>query len=243
MPADRFFFEGPFTDTFVLTGDECKHLSRVMRKGEGDRVEVINGQGELAHVEVTALTKHEAHLHVIEIVRGEEDPPLTLIQALPTKLSSLELILQKGTELGVTTFIVTLTSRGGWKQFSPNQLGRASHILITALKQCGRLTLPTLTFFSSLKEVPKQESPLFGDLRARAPSIREVELTSSPAIFIGPESGFTSEEIALLETDHGAMGVRLSKHILRTETAAIAAAALMARENGALRSHRGRSGE
>ena len=102
MPHDRFYIDAPLKGEVQLEGEEFHHLSRVMRKKEGDVVELLNGKNTLALATLTSISKHGATL----VVTQSEDkkpllPPLKLIQAIP-KMTPLELILQKGTEIGAS---------------------------------------------------------------------------------------------------------------------------------------------
>ncbi len=221
MPHDRFYIDVPLKGEVFLDGEEFHHLSRVMRKKEGDVVELLNGKNTLALATLSSISKREASLTVI---RSEDKktllPSLKLIQAIP-KLSHLELILQKGTELGTSHFYLYPSSLSEKKELSANQKRRLHLILIGAMKQCGRLDLPILEW-----EFPSLEGKVFfGDLSLDPPSLSEV--ASLPATFIvGPEKGFTKEEIADLHTK--AQGVRINPYTLRAETAAIAGLAILA---------------
>lgn len=221
MPHDRFYIDAPLKGEVLLDGEEFHHLSRVMRKKEGDVVELLNGKNTLALATLSSISKRGASL----IVTQSEDkkpllPPLKLIQAIP-KLSHLELILQKGTELGASHFYLYPSSLSEKKELSANQKRRLHLILIGAMKQCGRLDLPILEWGFP----PLEGKVFFGDLSLDAPSLSEV--ASLPATFIvGPEKGFTKEETAELHTK--AQGVRINPYTLRAETAAIAGLAILA---------------
>lgn len=226
MPIDRFYLEDipEAGQRVALSGEEFHHLSRVMRKKEGDVVALINGKGLLARATFLSLEKRDATL-IIDSVTSQKPlvPPMILIQALP-KLSHLEWILQKGTELGASAFHLFPSARSEKTSLSDTQQKRLRLILIGAMKQCGRLDLPTLHFASHLKNLslPKGNA-FFGDLRASQPLTKK---EPPYLIFIGPEKGFTEEEHQLLERHFGAEGIRLHPYTLRAETAAIAALTL-----------------
>ncbi|WP_194847533.1 RsmE family RNA methyltransferase [Candidatus Neptunochlamydia vexilliferae] len=221
MPHDRFYINAPLEKKVLLTGEEFSHLTRVMRKKEGDTIELVNGKNVLATSTIETITKKEAH---ITIGQSTTHPPalpsLTLVQALP-KLSNLELILQKGTELGVSTFALYPSARSEKKELSKNQEARFHRIIIGAMKQCGRLDLPQLTWgFPNI-----EGNAYFGDLRSGAPALSSVSKLPATLI-IGPEGGFTDDEVKHLETL--AQGVRLASYTLRTETAALAGISILA---------------
>ncbi len=221
MPHDRFYIDAPLKGEVLLGGEEFCHLSRVMRKKKGDVVELFNGKNTLALATISRVSKYEAAL----VVTHSEDkkpllPPLKLIQAIP-KMSHLELILQKGTEIGASHFYLYPSALSEKKKFSDNQKRRLHLILVGAMKQCGRLDLPILEWgFPSL-----EGNVFFGDLSANTLFLSEVALL--PATFIvGPEKGFTKEEVVDLRTK--AQGVCITPYVLRAETAAIAGLAILA---------------
>jgi 16S rRNA (uracil1498-N3)-methyltransferase len=152
-----------------------------------------------------------------------------------------EWVLQKATEIGVAQIVPVLTARGlvRTKQIEENKLDRWRRIVTEAAEQSHRGRIPRL-----------EPVVLFGDVFARfvgfdrfliaAPSetvsLRETlrgmgRRDPSIALLIGPEGGFTDEELALAR-DKGAMAVGLGPRILRTETAAIVACALILYELG-----------
>lgn len=228
MPHDRFYLDAPLEKECYLEGDEFQHLSRVMRKVEGDEVELINGRHQLALAHIERIEKRGAHL---TILKCEEKvpllPPLTLVQAFP-KLSNLELILQKGTELGVSTFWIFKSTLSEQKDLSENQLRRLDHIVISAMKQCGRLDRPELKWgFPD----PLTGHVYIGTLRKEAPHL--IELAQHPAtLIIGPEKGLTEEETQKYEET--AQGVTLSPYTLRAETAAIAGLSILGNQRSPL---------
>ena len=113
------------------------------------------------------------------------------------------------------------------KQLSENQLERVKGILIAAMKQCGALWLPQLVEKPRLRDWPAFPYPaFFGDISPAAPYLSESWKRDKPKdgvlFLVGPESGFsTKEEDCLLRLE--AQGVKLHSHILRTDTAALAA--------------------
>lgn len=221
MPHDRFYIDASLEKECTLEGDEFQHLSRVMRKQEGDEVELINGRNLLALARIKEIEKRGAHLTILSCEeRKPLLPPLTLVQGFP-KLSNLELILLKGTELGVSTFWIFKSERSEQKKLTENQLKRLDHIVISAMKQCGRLDRPELKW-----GFPDQLSAhvYVGVLRKEAPKLSE--LAEHPAtLIIGPEKGLTEEEAKKYEA--AGQGVSLGPYILRAETAAMAGVSIL----------------
>lgn len=238
MPAERYYYPKEFQeqDEIFLEGVELHHLINVMRNREGNLVEIVNGLGQLAQARLANLEKKRAILQIEEVFEAPAlDKPLILAQAIP-RLSKLEVILEKCTELGVTEIWLFPASHSEKKTFSENQLERFHTILISAMKQCGRLFLPDLILMPQLKQwQPLCLPAYFGDTANEAPLFYEKytqQLNNEGSIFfIGPESGFTEDEISLLKKLE-AIGVKLNNNILRTETAAIAAIAIMSTLKG-----------
>ena len=143
------------------------------------------------------------------------------------RTSKLEWVVEKGTELGIDTFLFYRATHSEQEELFPRHMERLRTLAIAALKQSGRLYLPSFEIVPNLTSLFVQEALcLFGDIQAEQP-IDLKSLRQIPAVLFitGPEKGFSPEEIALL--GHKGQGVRLSAHILRAETAPIAAASIL----------------
>jgi 16S rRNA (uracil1498-N3)-methyltransferase len=224
MPANRFFLEDPLTNPH-LSGEEFHHLKTVMRAKLGDTFEIVNGNGLLALAKIIQITNSSASFEIIQ--KTEEPPPsvqLILAQAF-LRPSLLDWVIEKGTELGATQFWLFPASLSEKKEITPNQLKRLHHLTLSALKQCGRLYLPTIEIKPplSLWEKPK-ETLLFGSLDPHSKPFERI--ASSIVIVIGPEKGFSHEEHQILEKKLGGVGVKLHTNTLRAETAALCALSL-----------------
>lgn len=238
MPSERYFIDADLHHNQYqeLSGSEFHHLAHVMRTKKGESVEIVNGRGTLAQARVSDLGKDKARLQIEEIYQ-EPTPPCRLIlaQAL-SKQNRLDVILEKGTELGVDQFWLFPGHHSAKKECYPSQLERGHAITVAAMKQCGRLYLPSITIKPALDEIDEwgeltQSSAFFGDLDPAAPLFEvawnKLNPPSDPVIFItGPEGGFSQQEIGLLK-EQGAIGVKLHANILRTETASLMALSLL----------------
>lgn len=229
MPAERFYVKEPFFEnqSIFLKEEEFHHLSHVMRLKVGEEVELINGEGSLANATISSLEKQRALLSIQKTHQGVKPPyRLILAQALP-RMPRLEYILEKSVELGVTDLWLFPGSLSEKKEISPSQNQRIHHVIISALKQCGRLFAPNLLFLPSLFSWDPASLPphsFFGDTRAEAPffsTLLQSQKTSSLLIAIGPEKGFHEKETLFLEQH--LKGIKLHDNILRTDTAAITA--------------------
>ncbi len=227
VPAERFFLDQPFKshEKIFLEGEEAEHL-RVMRIKPNDVIEIVNGQGSLAKAKILDVHKNRIEALLIEVSSW---PPkkdlLTLCIGIP-RMNRLEWIIEKGTELGVGAFWLFPGNFSEKSDFSENQKQRLRNLSIAALKQCGRLDLPAFEYKSPLATWKKPAGTLlFGDTDPKAPLISPPY--PKPILFFsGPEKGFSEKEVHLLREWH-AKGVSLNPHILRSDTAPIAAAVLL----------------
>lgn len=235
MPAERYFLEEEILPgkNYELRDAEFHHLAHVMRTRIGDQVEIVNGKGTLANALVQSIGKNHAIINVENVYQEKEQKcRLILAQALP-KPSRIDFILEKGTELGVDSFWLFPGLLSQKKEFFPNQMERARQLTIAAMKQCGRLSLPTIELKGSLDKWTSLEEylPFFGDIEPDAPLFADfssqIHASDKPVLFFtGPESGFNEKETEKLK-NLGAQGVKLHRNILRTDTASLAALSLI----------------
>lgn len=235
MPAERYFYDSALEQgLFVQFEDqEFHHLVHVMRTRVGESIEIVNGQGQLGIGTVTNIDKKRAIIEIVSVETSQaKGQKIILAQAIP-RMNRLEFILEKGTELGMTEIWLFPTSRSEKKNFTENQIQRLQGIIIAAMKQCGRLFLPQMIFKPPLKEL--KEIPCrgyFGDVNPDAPWFDEQwknqdNKSHDVIFFIGPESGFTEDEEEKRLKELGCVGVKLHENILRTDTAAMTALALV----------------
>ena len=237
-------------DTATFTGSEQHHLRNVLRITPGEIIRIIDGRGNVYTAEIldtpTNRSSSEAQIRTHEF-HATPSPTLTLFQGLP-KNDKMELILQKTTELGVT-HIVPLHSERALQKPSQNRYERWHRVVISATKQCKRAWLPELCnteqFVTSLAQLEKfslrlllcpyteQASipsiPTHREIQHIKEVLRETPHITAIALFVGPEGGFSDQEIAAA-IQSGCIPVTLGTNILRTETAAIVAVAVTAYE-------------
>lgn len=231
----RFFISPELIsgDQVFFPTDLAHQIIRVLRLRVGDSVMVLDNSGFARTVQLHTFGKREAQGTVTATApaTGEPRTPIALYVAL-MKGKKVELVLQKGTELGVSRFVPMVTRRSvvsSLRDLNDVRLDRWEAIVREAAEQSGRGILPTVT------EPMMLESAL-GDARdyeyhsimaweeANDLTLREV-LTPRPeriALFIGPEGGFDGTE-AQLAAAYGVQIVTLGPRILRAETAALAA--------------------
>jgi len=228
MPDNRFYIDTPLQSGQKVTLDpkESHHIA-VMRKEVGDNIELINGKNLLAQAKILSIHKKKVELLIEKVTVGtKKKREFILCQAL-CELPRLDLILQKTTELGVHEIWLFVAERSHKKEFNAHQKERIEALLISAIKQCGRLDLPPLCIKDTLSTFEPLGAPaFFGDLQPNAPLFSScLKDEKRLFFFIGPPSGFTKNEEKLL-VELGACGVKLNDLILRTETASITAVSI-----------------
>ncbi len=232
----RFFISPTqFTNENIsLEGEIAHQLSRVLRLMPGGRILLLDGSGNEAEAELTCVPKTGPVLARI-VARGaaEGEPALkiTLYQAL-LKGEKFDWVLQKGTELGISTFVPVITERC----ISENaRLERWQKIVREAAEQSRRGLLPKVSAPISFKEAVAQMSTaplaLLAWEEAQTQPLRQTLNTiqtppAEVAILIGPEGGLTPAEARQAKTANIKV-VGLGKRILRAETAGPTAAALV----------------
>jgi 16S rRNA (uracil1498-N3)-methyltransferase len=233
MPHNRYFIDSPLNQhsSVTLSGDEWHHLTRVLRARQGERIELINGKGQLAEATVEQLKKNEAELIVGAVISKPPLPSLILAQAIP-RMNHLEWIIEKGVELNATQFWLFPGHLSEKESLSDTQLRRLELLSISAMKQCGRLDLPPIHLKAPLTRWARQEGTfLFGDTDESAPYLWDIDFSSPLSkpivIAIGPEKGFHSKERSYLIDSLHAKPVRLHRNILRAETAPLVALSLL----------------
>ncbi len=182
MPHNRFYLDAHFDEnaTLSLSGDEWHHL-RVLRSRQGEIVELINGRGQLAEAEIVALKKNDAELSICRITQEKAaPPPLILAQAIP-RMSHLEWIIEKGTELNATAFWLFPGMLSEKETLSDSQQARLKGLCISAVKQCGRLDMPEIILKPPLVQwAPLEGTLLFGDTAEDAPYLWDTPITKPP---------------------------------------------------------------
>jgi len=233
--SERFFLAAPPHDgRAVLTGDEARHLVRVLRARVGDSVCVFAGTGVEWPARIVRIGRDEVELD-IGAARPDavEGPTLVLAVALP-KGERQKWLVEKLTELGVARLVPLVTARGV-AEATPAALARLRRTVIEASKQCGRNTLLEIAAPATPAELfagldpgtwafvaDPAGPPLVTIPRAVAPN----GMLGGMLALVGPEGGFTPEEVAAAVAA-GCTRASLGPHVLRIETAAIAAAAAL----------------
>lgn len=222
---------------------ELTHQVRdVLRLNLGERLTLLDNQGNEILAAVESSSRAGVVVQLLERHEGKAASPLRIIlcQGL-LKSARFEWILEKGTELGVATIAPILCQRStaGLADAGNVKIQRWQRILQEAAEQCRRTMLPELLPIRSLaqmlKEIPTGSLAIMPWEEAEGYTLRDalarvrmrvagVVIPQTILLFIGPEGGFTTEEVTLARA-HGVQVVTLGPRILRAETAALASVA------------------
>src|SRR5262249_24875498 len=216
-----------------LDAHEAHHLKDVLRLAAGDQVTVFDGEGREFVCVIEKSSRNSAEL---KILREESRPVesrtnIVLCQAL-VKGEKFDLIVQKATELGVSRIIPTLTAHAHVKpsqESSNRRLERWRRITLEATKQSGRTRLVDIqqpVLFAAALETEADTKYLFAERGGALLRNKGLDSQQTVALFIGPEGGWQNEEIELARAN-GCEIITIGPRILRTETAAITAVALL----------------
>jgi 16S rRNA (uracil1498-N3)-methyltransferase len=242
LTSNQFFVKriDPGTSRAFLEGDEHHHLARVVRIRAGDEVWLFDEGGRRWLAEVEAISKDETRLRIIREEREKgRGVAITLGQSL-IKPKAMDLVVQKASELGAAAIVPLVTARsapGGRSGESMNKVERWRKIALEAAKQSNRAGAPVIVAPVGLGEFVGRDPDgrrLFlsengGELLrdVLCPEAGGEVRPGAVTIVIGPEGGWAKgEEETLLQGGFGR--ISLGRTILRAETAAIAAVAMIA---------------
>jgi 16S rRNA (uracil1498-N3)-methyltransferase len=209
-----------------IDGDEFAHLSHVMRRQPGDIIGVSDGAGTSYVAEITALEKRMAVCAVRATHPGLRESPVRVVlaAALLKNPSRYDYLVEKATEIGVNAIVPIITERTIPRHA---RVDRWQKLALAAMKQSGRCILPLVHEPVTLATLLATRTT-YADVCWMFHEDAEGDTTgpegTSHLLLIGPEGGFTDAEVALGYT-HGCAAIRLGPRRLRSETAAVAAAA------------------
>ena len=216
-----------------VEGDAYRHLFRARRLAAGDRIRAADGRGRARWGEVARVDRRAAVLALGEPAPANEPAwRLELVVAAPRRERASWLV-EKATELGAAAVRLVAAERAP-RDYGPGSLDRLRRVAAAALEQCHRAVLPEVTGIHPWDELPALLEPAAARwLLDPAPGARPAAEALGPpapgatgALLIGPEGGWTDPERAEL-TALGCAAVSLGDRVLRVETAAVAAAALL----------------
>lgn len=231
----RFFVATPLAGlrSLSLPDHVVRHV-QVLRLKEGDAITLFDGRGGEYQATLTAIAKRDADCDISRFDDSSRESPLWL--GLAQAISSgdrMEFTLQKGVEMGVSVFQPLMTERSIVKlagDRADKRLARWQEIIVSACEQCGRNSipevLPILTLKQWLAAKPDGDAHL---VLSPLGTQRLADIATAPGkawLMAGPEGGLSAAEEAAAIAG-GWTPLKLGPRILRTETAALAAAAAM----------------
>lgn len=227
MRLHRFFIEetvGSRTELVLKSPAVAHQAKRVFRLRTGDSLVVFDGSGSDYECRIAGLTDETLTLDVVSASRSRFMAPRTLyLCAAVVKKDTFEWIAEKATELGVTDIVPIMADRSEKKALNHERLLKITR---EAAEQSGRGQVPTVHAISSLREnVDKFQDAAISMIAFHTDAQKKPIQTSSNeplAVFIGPEGGWSVDEIALFHR-LGVPVVSLGDQVLRAETAVIAA--------------------
>jgi len=222
----RLFYSTDKSDTsFSITGDDYKHIVKVMRSKRSDHLEVIDGSGWIYTCEIEDIDRHQIKALILN-KRLKEAPSYKLgIAISPLKnMSRFEWFLEKSVEIGITDIFPLICKRTEKKNIKEE---RAKRIIQSAMKQSGNVYEPTLHSnidIATLSQMTGWGTKYLAYINNESNSLLATRKFLNPHILIGigPEGGFVAEEVEICLKEKFTP-VSLGNSRLRTETAGIVA--------------------
>ncbi len=225
----------------TLDGSAALHLRRVLRLGPGDALTLFNGEGEDYPSCIAATGRGTVEVEVLDRVSARPESPfaITLVQGI-ARAERMDLVVQKATELGVAAIVPVVTARSIVRLDAESGARKTAHwrgIAIAACEQCGRARIPAIAeprpLADWLAEPPGQAARFLLSPDADTALAAAARGPRAVKLLVGPEGGLeeTERRAAL---DCGYRACRLGPRVLRSETAALAALAVLQAVGGDL---------
>ena len=233
--AQRLYVDAPLGrgERIALAREQANYLLNVLRLGAGDSVIVFNGRDGEWRAALADTGRKSASLDIEEALRAQEAGPDLDYLFAPLKHARLDYMVQKAVEMGAARLRPVLTRRTQAQRVNTERM-RAN--VIEAAEQCGILTLPQIEeprpLEKALAEWPQDRLLVFCDEDApMADAVAALRAQAQPgaplAVLIGPEGGFDPSERAMLMGMEQTLAISLGPRILRADTAAVAALAVV----------------
>lgn len=232
MSIVRLYLEAPLNaaDPVALEREQAHYLFNVMRLGVGDRITLFNGIDGEWSAEVIEAAKKRGVLQPTEQVRAQTHLPDIELLFAPIKKARTDFIVEKACELGCRRVQPVFTRHTNSERLN---LPRLRAHMVEAAEQCGGLSIPELSDPLKLTEVLANWDGrllIFCDESRTAPdlsvALRDIPRGTPASLLVGPEGGFSPDEIQRLRGLKGVLPVSLGPRILRADTAAVAALGL-----------------
>ena len=238
MTRRRWIADSSSETSATLSGSQAEHLARVLRAQPGTQADIV-ANGRVYRAQIASVSSEEVQFTLLEEIAAESALPVTLLIAI-FKFDRMEWAIEKATELGVAS-IVPIVARRTEKhlaQAADKRVERWRRLAQEAAKQSRRADVPSIEDpiaiaqrmqqNSTAQQILLAENERNTTLRQRIEAGLQSTETDLPnfELAIGPEGGWTGDEIALF-AKHNWQPASLGPRILRAETAAIAALAIV----------------
>ena len=223
------------TAEIALTREQAHYLTGVLRMAAGDAVRAFNGRDGEWLAYLTNVTKKSASLRCERLVIEAKLPPDIDYIFAPLKHARLDYMVQKATELGARRLRPVMTKRTVAERVN---LERMRANVVEAAEQCNLVHVPEVLEPEKLERMlatwDKARTLVYCDetMRGTNPVKSLANLKTPAAVLVGPEGGFTDDEIKLLKSHSFVVSISLGPRILRADTAAIAALTLVQASSG-----------
>lgn len=224
------------TEHYLIEGENYRHISRSLRMKTGDNLTLTDGKGNDFEARITDITEAFVEVDILKCEKGETEASvrLHLYQGVP-KSDKMELIIQKFTELGGYSITPTKTdfTVSDISGKEDKKVARWQKIALEGAMQSKRSFIPIIKspekFKDAIQNAPGAKLLLYEG--GGIPIKELIKGCEDISVFVGPEGGFSEKEVNFAK-EKGARIVTLGKRILRTETAPLAAAAIIMYETG-----------
>jgi 16S rRNA (uracil1498-N3)-methyltransferase len=232
--ATRLYCDLPLSPgaEIALPETAARHAVTVLRLQVGDTLALFNGEGGEYRASLVAVSKRETRVRLIEFHAAERESPLEITLALGISAGErMDYSLQKATELGVTAIVPLATERSVVRlsgERADKRLQHWRHVVVAACEQCGRNRVPSVAPVQTLAgylATAGRGKRLLLSPDAQTP-LKQVPPAAAVVLLVGAEGGLAPSEYRAAEAS-GFEPVSLGPRILRTETAPVAALAVL----------------
>jgi len=230
MSNIRLYYPGTIVEnsTNLLSKEHTHYLTNVMRLKRGSNVNLFNKDGEWLS-EIVFLDRDRVEVKSLNKIKESSKSTNVELAICLVKKTSMEIILQKATELGIAKIIPIISERTEVKDLN---IERAKKIVVEATEQSNQLNVPDIEEPQKLKDfinsLDGNTNLFFADINTEKKIDNKIiEKSKKISVLIGPEGDFSPNEREMILARDNVISFSLSKNILRTETAAISALSLI----------------
>ncbi len=230
MSNIRLYYPGTIVEnsTNLLSKEHTHYLTNVMRLKRGSNVNLFNKDGEWLS-EIVFLDRDRVEVKFLNKIKESSKSTNVELAICLVKKTSMEIILQKATEIGVAKIIPIISERTEVKDLN---IERARKIVVEATEQSNQLNVPDIEKPQKLKDfinsLDSNTSLFFADINTKKKIDNKIiEKSKKISLLIGPEGDFSPNEREMILAKDNAISFSISKNILRTETATISALSLI----------------